>query len=124
MSKIFEPIHDFSTPPNNPIDVYTNLTSVAQGETINFHVSIDTNESSYPFTVEIWRYEETQIYVTTLNGSSFRQPTNADPDENGCGWSPSLGWVVPNDLPSGVYKAIVSAVNFGFTKHIFVNQSR
>lgn len=104
MSIIYEP--NTSVPfVWNDIEAYTNATSVAQGETIQFHVYINTDIENFPFSVDIVRIEETEIHITTLNGTSFRQPTNANPWENGCGWQSSLEWHLPADVPSGAYKA-------------------
>ena len=97
-------------PVYNAIEAYTNLKSVTQGQSINFHVWIQGIDPSNPapFNIDIYRIEENDIYVTALNGTSYEQPTNSEPSINGCGWQSSLEWNVPSDLKSGAYRAYLS----------------
>ena len=106
MSKIYEPIPD-SLPVYGGIQAYSNLTSVTQKETIQFHVWIEgaVKENPQRFSVEIKREEDVSISITILNGFAFEQPTNQNPSENGCGWESSLEWNIPSDLKSGAYRA-------------------
>lgn len=62
------------------------------------------------------------MYITSLRGASFEQPTNNDPWLNGCGWGSSLQWDVPSDLKSGAYKAVLSH-NSAVTELIFFVKS-
>lgn len=62
------------------------------------------------FNIDIYRIEESEIYITTLNGASYEQPTNSDPSVNGCGWGISYEWSVPSELKSGAYRAYLSTL--------------
>lgn len=91
-------------PPTAPfIEGYANLTSVAQGGTINFMVR--TSEPTY----NIYFYRNTTWYVspkltvTNLVGQNYSYP--ADAYAVGCGWPVAYTLNVPTNWPSGVYMA-------------------
>jgi hypothetical protein len=121
MNPFFEVVPDISPTPTG-IDGYTDKTSVEQGGTIQFFVSIRgvSINNPAPFTIEISREEDTLVPITTLNGSSYEQTTNSDPAVNGCGWQSSLTWTVappdPTTPPykSGVYRATLTSGTASF----------
>lgn len=81
---------------------YTSKVSVAQGESLNFHVSVDTGS-----TVEIAIYREgaTRQLMTTLRNVPAATYGCNGRYETGCNWPVAASFTVPRDWPTGVYIA-------------------
>ncbi len=122
MNTFFEVVPDIS-PTSTGIDGYTDKTSVEQGGTIQFFVSIRGISPLIPaeFTIQISREEENLVPITTLQGLSYEQTTHSDPAVNGCGWEPSLTWIVSPPDPSEPYKSGVyrATLNSGSASSYF-----
>lgn len=89
------------------IEGYCNKTSVAAGETISFHVSV---QPATPFRIEIYRLGYFQglggRHVTTLgpfDGQPQPTPPVAAMRLRECIWKTCAEIAIPNDWPSGVY---------------------
>jgi hypothetical protein len=79
---------------------YANLTSVAQGSSIDLHIAT----SSSPFTVEIINLAGDSVVRTIPNlTSQARNCTGLS--EEGCGWPATTTLDIPMDWPSGYYVA-------------------
>ncbi len=124
MSTIPNPVQSNFTPLTNVFCAYTDLTSVVQGGTIKFYVSIPVTISQR-FQIDIYRQEEGLVGpVDTITGEASQQTdSNNDPDVNGCGWQVSLEYNIPNDTQhkSGAYIAkLTSAGQYDFYTAFFV----
>lgn len=86
-----------------PIDGYAWPLSAAPGEPISFMMSGDG-----PISATVKRHTSTSenidsVEMMTLKYDAEVQPTNAAPYANGCGWSPSFTFTIPNGWRSGIY---------------------
>jgi len=96
---------------------YTDLSSVAQNGTIVFYVTIPGVSQNDPqqFQIDIYRQGEgIGNPIDTLYGTAFeQQDATNDPDQDGCGWEPSLTFNLPDDNnhKSGAYIAKLSTTN-------------
>lgn len=92
------------------IQGYASATSVNLGESIDFHVTVDSEQD---FTVEIYRLgwyggEGSRHMTTSPALRGLRQPAPALDEQTGlvtCAWSPSWTLNVPADWTSGLYLA-------------------
>lgn len=83
---------------------YTNPSSVVPGDTVTFYISDSLAKSD----VYIMRGSDAIFGVPVDSFKSVQLGLQPIPDSSyskGCGWSPSLTWVVPEGLRSGFYFA-------------------
>ncbi len=101
------------------IEGYGSQSSVAQGGTINFQVSLGdsagiTDPPSAAAKIEIYRFGATTDLVTTITGLSVTKQdiVNADNGLNQ-NWPVTASWVVPQSAKSGVYMArfVITAIH-------------
>src|SRR5689334_19530505 len=90
-----------------PIEGYASATSVAPGDTLNFHVRSAAANSH--FTMEIMRRGLNDTSLKTCQGDAFVPGPQDDASlaVNGCDWPAASGCetVIPNDWRSGYYVA-------------------
>src|SRR5262245_7648201 len=92
---------------------YTSRVSVAQGETINFHIS--TDKPSY--SLKIYREGLTRQLKTTipgLTGTPYSCAEGYAPP--GCNWPVAYTLPIPTSWPSGAYTADIPTNNNGTQK--------
>jgi hypothetical protein len=83
------------------IEGYASATSIAQGGTINFHLSGDPDS----FVVEVRRKGLSDTLVTTGSGVVAQETRPANAYEIGCNWPVRYQLAIPTAWPSGVYSA-------------------
>jgi hypothetical protein len=92
---------------------YASRTSVAPGETIDFHVRAAAAQSH--FSMQIFRRGLQDTPVKSCEGDAFVPGAQDDANLaiNGCGWPPVVDCrtVIPGDWSSGYYVAILSSGN-------------
>ncbi len=81
---------------------YADKISVAQGDTINFHISTENPE----FTLKFYHYEKEKTFISqveSVQGEKYDVPQLAY--EKGCDWPVTYNFVVPANWESGIYGA-------------------
>ncbi|MCP4710555.1 MAG: hypothetical protein GY869_18180, partial [Planctomycetes bacterium] len=79
---------------------YASKISVAQGQSIDFHISTDITPTH---TLKIWREGATRHLMTTINDVPGAIYTCIDGYATGCGWPAAYTLDVPANWPSGIY---------------------
>lgn len=84
------------------IEGYADAVGVAAGEEIGLHISTDAER----FDVEIYREGAAPRLMTRIDGvAGAPQPAPEAAYANGCGWARTLSLPIPDDWPSGAYRA-------------------
>jgi len=114
---------------NNPgtdnasrIKGYTNRLSVAQGQNIRFHVSVNPSQQ---YSIRIYRmgyYQGRggrQVWArNAINGTRKSScPINASTGQTTCAWSSEVNLTIPSDWVTGIYLAKLTNAA-GFDNHI------
>ena len=81
---------------------YTSKVSVTQGESLDFHISVDAGTSA---TIAIYREGATRQLMTTLNNIPAATYNCNDGYATGCGWPAATRFTIPDNWPSGAYIA-------------------
>ncbi len=84
---------------------YTSKVSVAQGESLDFHLSSDTGQSA---TLRIYREGPTRQLMTTLENVPVDKYSCTGKYATGCDWPVAMSFTVPKDWPSGAYVTTVT----------------
>ena len=98
----FEPPNPW---PLRPIEGYTSAPGVTAGESIGFHISLDTPGA---FAISIYRVGVTDVEIMTAEGVANRHPIPPDAYEAGCDWPVAHTLNVPISWKSGLYLARLS----------------
>ena len=81
---------------------YTSKVSVAQGESLEFHLSVDKGST---VALAIYREGSPRTLMTTLTGVPAATYGCNGGYATGCDWPAATSFTVPRDWPSGVYVA-------------------
>ena len=81
---------------------YTSKVSVTQGESFDFHISVDAGSK---VDLAIYREGATRQLMTTLTNVPAATYGCTNRYDTGCGWPAAATFTVPLDWPSGVYVA-------------------
>jgi hypothetical protein len=91
----------------NPIDGYASATSVSPGGAIDFHVRVEPPNTG--FHIEILRRGKDDVALLNDSGQAGAYAIPADASSHGCGWPVGYTFTVPDNWPSGVYIARLTA---------------
>ena len=94
---------------------YTSKVSVAQGESLDFHLSSDTGDTA---SLRIYREGAARQLMTTLTDVPVGHYHCDGGYATGCGWPAATTFTVPGDWPSGVYIAVYSAAGAARSREI------
>ena len=95
---------------------YTSKVSVAQGETLDFHLSSNVNT---PFSIKIYREGTPRTLMMTVSNVSAQAHSCDGGYATGCNWPVAYTLTVPASWPSGVYTADIPVQTNSTQKLIF-----
>ncbi|HEX2059423.1 MAG TPA: N,N-dimethylformamidase beta subunit family domain-containing protein, partial [Thermoanaerobaculia bacterium] len=94
---------------------YADRTSVAQGDTIRFHIA----SNAAPLSVSILNLANRGQVVRTMTGLQSRAQNCSGQFTTGCGWTETASLTIPRSWPSGYYAATFNT-SLGERNIIFV----